>query len=386
MSSINEENNLNEKEKQFKKLKTIIHSQADKIRSLQNQIKDFKLKVDTLEQEKNEYENKYKDVQKYNETLGKILNEKYEKEMAKKFKDLNNLFNETLRGVRDSFNKKYEDIERLIINNINQGKNPNFHDNINLISDSNRNINNDNSNNINFNNNNEINNNNKISTNNNSNDIFKNSSNKREVIINSNNNNSFNPISINKMNNLTDNNNNNINNNNIKIMNSHSYNINNNFLKIYYNGEPNQNLSKKKPNKMNINDIYSYECVNVNYLQKSINEGDNQTQIDVKLKNTSRQPWLKGMAKLVFESQHFKDNNCNDIILEEQKPGEEKTYTIEFNNLKVYQEGDYYSFFSLNINGQNVGKPMKFTISIEESNDEKMKKWTDEKLKDSSKF
>jgi len=54
MSSINEENNLNEKEKQFKKLKTIIHSQADKIRSLQNQIKDFKLKVDTLEQEKNE--------------------------------------------------------------------------------------------------------------------------------------------------------------------------------------------------------------------------------------------------------------------------------------------------------------------------------------------
>lgn len=370
MLSNNEENDSNEKEKQFRKLKTIIHNQADKIRSLQNQIKDFKLRVDTLEKEKNEYENKYKDAQKYNETLGKILNEKYEKEMAKKFKKLNDLFKETLMGVHDSFIKKYKDIERLIINNRNQGKNAKFQDNMNIISDFNRNINNDNSNNINFNNNNEINNNNDISLNNNSNDILKNSANKREVIINSNNNNSFNPKFINKMKNLTDNSNsnNNINNNNIKIINPHSYNINNNILKIYYNDVPMQNISKNKQHKKNINDIYSYECVNINNLQKTINKGENQTQIDVKLKNTSSQPWPKGKVKLVFEPSNFGNNN--DIMLEEQKSGEEKTYTVEFNNLKECKEGDYYSYLSLNINGQNIGKPIKFTIIIKEHNNE----------------
>jgi hypothetical protein len=60
MSSINEEKKLNEKEKEkkFKQLKDIIQNQADKIKNLQIQVKDFKLKVDILEKEKIEFEKK----------------------------------------------------------------------------------------------------------------------------------------------------------------------------------------------------------------------------------------------------------------------------------------------------------------------------------------
>ena len=50
-------------------------------------------------------------------------------------------------------------------------------------------------------------------------------------------------------------------------------------------------------------------------------------------------------------------------MLEAQKKGEVKKYKVIFGNLGEYQEGDYSSDLRLNINGQNIGKPIKLNIS-----------------------
>ena len=130
-------------------------------------------------------------------------------------------------------------------------------------------------------------------------------------------------------------------------------------------------LHKNNQNIKNPNENYSYECISGNFLQTTIYEGQNQAQFEVKLKNTGPQPWLKGMAKLIFESSNFENNN--DIMLNEQKKGEEKTYKVVLENLKEYQEGDYSSDLRLNINGQNIGKSINLKVSIKEYNNELMK-------------
>ena len=260
-------------------------------------------------------------------------------------------------------------MEKSIINNKNEGNNRIIQDNISLINSINRNINNDNLNNINFNNNNEINNSNHFNNVNNiKNDIYKSNANIEGENIYSNN--SSNTKPLNDMKKLTYDNNSihNNNKNNINIINPHSYNINNNIYKIYYNMPI---FSKNNQNKKNINDKYSYECINGNNLQTNIYKGENQAQFNIKLKNTGPQPWLKGMGKLIFESSNFKNNS--DIMLDEQKKGEEKTYKVIFENLEKYQEGDYSSDLRLNINGQNIGKPIKLNVSIKTNNNELMK-------------
>ena len=167
-------------------------------------------------------------------------------------------------------------------------------------------------------------------------------------------------------NNNSNSNNNYINNNNLNNIN------NNNIINNNNNNNYNNNLSKtfnSNPNKKNINGICSFECMNENSLQKIIEEGTNETEIIIKLKNTSQQAWMKGEAKLVFKSSHF--GKKRDIILDTQKPDEIKIYKVVFNNLSQYQEGDYKSILRFNINGQNIGKPIKLKVVIEEPKKEK---------------
>jgi hypothetical protein len=164
------------------------------------------------------------------------------------------------------------------------------------------------------------------------------------------------------------NNDNNSNNNSNEVINY----INNNIINNNNNNNYNNNLSKtfnSNPNKKNINGICSFECMNENSLQKIIEDGTKETEIIIKLKNTSQQAWKKGEAKLVFKSSHFGENK--DIILDTQKPDEIKNYKVVFNNLSQYQEGDYKSILRFNINGQNIGKPIKLKVVIEEPKKEK---------------
>ena len=328
------------------------------------------MKVDTLEKEKIEFEKKYNEIQKYNETLGKIMNEKYEKELSKKIKELNDQFNRTLKEVKDSFNTRLEEMKKLIIYNRKEGNKINIQDNINFINSMNRNINIDSLNKMNFNNNiGATNNNYNNNINNIRNEIYNNSINKEGE--NNYSNNSFNTKPLNHMKNYTYNNNSNNNNNNLNIINPHTYNINNNIYQIYYSIMPILSNNKQNKNKIDINENYSFECINTNSLHTTINEGENQAKIDLKLKNTGPKPWLEGNAKLIFEYSNFENNK--DIMLETQKKGEEKTYRVPFQNLEEYQEGDYQSDLRLNINGQNVGKPIGLIVSIKENNDELMK-------------
>jgi len=199
--------------------------------------------------------------------------------------------------------------------------------------------------------------------------IYNNNNNLNNNLNNINNISNNNYINSNNMNNINNNDNRNIyNNNNLNNINNNNNYNNNNITNNNYNNNMSKTFNSNL-NKKNINEIYSFECMNENSLQKNIEEGTNEAEIIIKLKNTSQQTWMKGDAKLVFINSNL--GKKMDILLDTQKPGEIKNYKVVFNDLSPYQEGDYKSILRFNINDQNIGKPIKLTVSIEESKKEK---------------
>ena len=129
--------------------------------------------------------------------------------------------------------------------------------------------------------------------------------------------------------------------------------------------------NSNKLNKLSKNENYSFECADEKSLQAVIKEGTDEVEVIIILKNTGKQTWQKGMAKLIFTFSHFENND--DIMLDTQKPGETKKYRVLFKNLSQYQEGDYFCILKLNINGQNIGNQIEIKVTIKESNNEVMK-------------
>ena len=393
-----EDSKLAEKEKTIEKLKKIIQNSVKKTINLEKQIKEQRLKIDKLEKEKNELEKENMDMKIYNEAFEKIINEKYEK-----------VLKENNERVQDLYHKKFEEFKTLIMKNKKDWNNRNIREknmSLSIISNRNRNANNNYSNNINnvdnidnmdnidnlnysnsinipqdvvinrsreitnkdeiFNNN-KIYNNNKIINNNkhiNNREFVtyeRNVYDRRQNIYNNNNPN-------NRLNNINNNNNNlnNYNHNNLNNINNNNNNIIFNNINNFYNNMSNSfdyNLNKKNKNG------YSFECINEKSLKTNILEGTKQAEIIIKLKNTSQQEWIKGIAKLIFKSSHLGNNS--DIMLDTQKPEEIKKYKVVFKNISVYPEGDYYSTLQFNINGINIGKPIKLKVTIENKDNNK---------------
>ena len=109
------------------------------------------------------------------------------------------------------------------------------------------------------------------------------------------------------------------------------------------------------PNNKNNKEFYSYECTNFN-LAAYIYEGEDESQIDLSIKNNGTLDWPKDKAKLVFakNSEVFGDN----VILNAQKCGEEVKYKVKFNNLKDYKENEYKSYLRFEVNGEIIGEEL----------------------------
>ena len=120
-----------------------------------------------------------------------------------------------------------------------------------------------------------------------------------------------------------------------------------------------------KENKVNLikKKIYSYECLNINNLSTCISPYTKETKIEIILKNNGNQIWPEGNTKLKFDK--TSDIIGNEIILEPQAPGEQKSYDIFFNKIDNYFSGEYKSNLWFCINDLNYGENLKIRLKFE---------------------
>ena len=92
-------------------------------------------------------------------------------------------------------------------------------------------------------------------------------------------------------------------------------------------------------------------------------KGTDEVKIKITLINNGNIDWPLE-TKLIFS------NNSpikgNDIKLNPQKPGEKNEYTIIFNNLKSFSQGEYYSILFFYVNKKLYGEILKIKIVIKE--------------------
>ena len=124
-----------------------------------------------------------------------------------------------------------------------------------------------------------------------------------------------------------------------------------------------QKLSKDKKATLIKRKIYSYECLNINNLSTYISPYTKETKIEIILKNNGNQIWPEGNTKLKFDK--TSDIIGNEIILEPQAPGEQKSYDIFFNKIDNYFSGEYKSNLWFCINDLNYGENLKIRLKFE---------------------
>ena len=233
----------------------------------------------------------------------------------------------------------------------------------------------------------QINENKKSFVNNNNNNIFINNDipYNNQFQKNIQNNNSFNN---NIQNNNNSFNNNNIQNNNIYNNNNNIQNINKSFKKnnIQNNNNSfnNKNIQNNK-NEFNImnnnnNDNeekdYSYECLNKDSLKQVVEEGEEEVNFELTLKNNKIKKWPQGNAKIVSDS----SSNFvgDDIILEPQDYNEIKNYSYKVKDLGSYPIGNYKIYLCFEVNGEQYGDKLLLKIEIKEKQEGDIK----EKIKE----
>ena len=136
------------------------------------------------------------------------------------------------------------------------------------------------------------------------------------------------------------------------ILNNNNDDINNNISNYLYNNENYNNINKQ---------IYSYECLNLDKLISKIKEGTDETEVKIVLKNNGVIPWNEDTKLKVVESS---DIIIDDIILKQQNPEEENTYTIMFMNLKNYGTKEYNTYFEFFSGGKKYGDNIIIKINI----------------------
>jgi hypothetical protein len=109
---------------------------------------------------------------------------------------------------------------------------------------------------------------------------------------------------------------------------------------------------------------YSYECTNRNELKIEINEGDDEANIEIVLKNDKKKKWPKNKTKLTL------DNNSNlvgnDVVLEPQDFNQQKNYTFKLKGLSKCLKGEHKIYLFFRVNGEQFGDKIMITIIIKE--------------------
>ena len=120
-------------------------------------------------------------------------------------------------------------------------------------------------------------------------------------------------------------------------------------------------------------EVYSYDCPNIMYLQQIIYVGTNTSNFSVIMKNNGKLDWPKNKTKLVFD----KDSRIKgkDVELDPLKIGEEKTYTIIIEALSHLVEGIYNANVWFNVNNKNYGKMLNLRVEIIKKKEDPIKKY-----------
>ena len=350
-NKLKEQNNLNKKNEE------IIKSYEIKISELNNT-------NDKIKKEKEENKNVI-DIKKEIEIIKGNYQEMFNEKMNKISKSLIKKIGENLSNLKKKYNDLYKQKEFVMNSKFEEMKILNDKSNINLIN-----------NNINLNNiqNTKIKNFNYIDEINEDDNILSKTQiiqkNKKINLDNIEDKNDI--INLNKNNNKIGeinheiNNNNNINIKQKQVITPQGPNDkeNNNHKKNYFMKTPGGDENQMK-NNLQENSDYSFDCTNAMYLTLYIYEGTEQEKLEIILKNNGNKTWPKNTKFKIIEPTDF---NLDDIILSQQKPNEEKSYYIRFNNLKNYKVGEYQTNFAFCCDEKIYGETLMARVKIKEIN------------------
>ena len=156
--------------------------------------------------------------------------------------------------------------------------------------------------------------------------------------------------------------------------NLHEKNVNNPFSNIDNKKSEGSNNNKDDDEfrLIQFGEKYSFECVNKHNLKGQIEEGEDEINYEIIIKNNGIIQWPLRGAKLIPNKQ--KNIKGKVIILDPLKPGEQKKYIAKFDELKGFPPGNYYAGFIFEINGKKIGDNLDLNILINERKDDENKK------------
>mgnify|MGYP006873078719 CR=1 FL=1 len=114
---------------------------------------------------------------------------------------------------------------------------------------------------------------------------------------------------------------------------------------------------------------YSYKCLNVPQLSTEIYEGTSEAVIEIILKNNGKEVWPMNNAKLIT-NKSSSTLALDDIVLEPQRPGEQKIYYAIFKGLSGASAGDYKSYLSFYASNEFYGEKLEMTVKIKKKTKE----------------
>ena len=138
----------------------------------------------------------------------------------------------------------------------------------------------------------------------------------------------------------------------------------NNYQKNYFMKTPGGEENQTKNNNQENSD-YSFDCTNAMYLTLYVYEGTEKEKMEITLKNNGNKTWPKNTKFKIIEPSDF---NLDDIILSQQKPNEEKSYYIYFNNLNNYKIGEYQISLAFCCDEKIYGETLVVRVKIKEIN------------------
>ena len=138
----------------------------------------------------------------------------------------------------------------------------------------------------------------------------------------------------------------------------------NNNQKNYFMKTPGGEENQTKNNNQENSD-YSFDCTNAMYLTLYVYEGTAKEKMEITLKNNGNKTWPKNTKFKIIEPSDF---NLDDIILSQQKPNEEKSYYIYFNNLNKYKIGEYQINLAFCCDEKIYGESLVVRVKIKEIN------------------
>ena len=100
-------------------------------------------------------------------------------------------------------------------------------------------------------------------------------------------------------------------------------------------------------------------------LEVDIYEGLDSVEFQLELKNNGKKKWPKNSKLSTCDGS---DILVNDIILEQQNPGEITKYKVNIDDLRLRETKEYKIFLVFYCDGKNYGEHLELKISINELN------------------